>query len=95
MIQGSGTAFPISNLYKENLNKIKKEKEKLKSYKDICNANIYDLKQCYDENYDKDTHETPIDNSPIITTRFALLMDCNWQYYLECRNQNKEKLNSD
>ena len=90
MIRESGTAFPISNLYKKNLEKIEKNLNNSKSYKDICNSQLYDLKECFNKTYDKDLHEVPIDNDPTITNKFALLMDCNWEYYVECRNKNAE-----
>lgn len=92
MIQGSGSTFPIAALYTENVDKRKKEQDRIKNFKDVCKPSLYDLQECYDKHYDKDLHEVPIDGdtSGLITNKFGLLMDCNFDYYVKCRNEKTQ-----
>jgi hypothetical protein len=93
MIQGTDKAFPISNLYKNNLENNQKLKNSAKSYKDECNPNILNLKQCFDQNYSSDVHDEGIDGSETVTMSFKLLAECNWDYYVKCRQGDQERLN--
>lgn len=93
MIQGTGNAFPISNLYKSNLSNIQKMKDSVKSYRDECNSTLLNLKECFDQNYDPEVHNEPIDGSETVTMKFRLLAHCNWNYYVNCRQKDEERLN--
>jgi|LauGreDrversion4_2_1035121.scaffolds.fasta_scaffold981516_1 hypothetical protein len=93
MIQGTDKAFPISNLYKNNLANAQNSRNLAKSYKDECNPNLLNLKQCYDQNYNPDVHGEGIDGSETVTMGYKLLAECNWENYMKCKREDLERLN--
>ena len=92
MIQGSESTFPIAALYTQNVEKRQKENDRVKNFKELCKPTALDLKECFDKHYDKDIHEVPIDGdtSGLITNRYGLLMDCNFDFYVKCRNEKNK-----